>query len=119
MIPRGTPTPAPIAVLLLLACGLDEGVEVVVLCCVCVTELGRLLNVLLLDVDAGGDMFAVMGDVFDVVREVISDVVVSDKDVARDAISAIDNAARELMTGARMVPLPVPQLQVSSSSQQN
>ena len=115
------------AVMLLLPSGFDEGSEVVViegievalLARIFPTEPDALLNVLLPDVDARGDTFAVMDDVPDVIKDTIGDDVLSDKDVTGDAVSTIDNAAKELMTGATMVLLPVPQLQVSSSSQQN
>ena len=107
------------AVLLLLPSALDEGLEVAVLVRVCVTEPGALLGMLLLDVDEGGNVSAVVGKVLEEVSDVVCDVGLSDKDVAGDAVSAIDNAAKELMTGAAMVPLPLPQLQVSSPAQQN
>lgn len=117
--PRGTPTPAPMTTLLLLPSAVDGGLEVAVVVRVCETEPGALLNVVLLDSDEGRDMFAVMEDVLDVTKEVVNDDILFDEEVAGDAVSVIDNAANELMTGATMVSLPVPQLQVSSAPQQN
>ena len=119
MIPRGTPTPAPMTVPLLLPSALDEGLEVTVLARICVTESGMLLNVLLLDVDEGGDTFAVMDGVLDVIKDVVGDDAISDVDVAGDDASAMCSPVKELMTGTSMTLLPVPQLHVSSSGQQN
>ena len=82
MVPRGTPTPAPMTVLLLLPSALNEGIEASVAVCVFVTEPGALLNVLLLDVDEGSKVFAVMEDVLDVVYDVVSKFVVFSEDIA-------------------------------------
>ena len=69
-------------VLFLLPSALNEGIEASVEVCVFVTELGALLNVLLLDVDEGSKVFAVMEDVLDVVYDVVSKFVVFSEDIA-------------------------------------